>query len=109
MSIGIGLYDPETWGKGLGYEALGLWGDYLFAAMPQLARLDLRTWSGNRGMMRLAEKIGFVEVARFRRARIVNGEYFDGLGYGVLREEWREHYPDGFVTTLVGEGGSAPG
>jgi len=109
LSVGIGVYDPETWGRGYGYEALGLWGDYLFAAMPQLARLDLRTWSENRGMMRLAEKIGFVEEARFRRARIVNGEYFDGLGYGVLREEWRERYPDGFVTTLVGEGGSAPG
>lgn len=103
LSVGIGLYDPQTWGKGLGYEALGLWGEYLFAAMPHLARLDLRTWSGNLGMMRLAGKIGFVEEARFRRARIVNGDYFDGMGYGVLREEWRERYPDGFARTLVHE------
>lgn len=100
LSVGVGLYDPDRWGKGLGYEALGLWGDYLFEAMPQLVRLDLRTWSGNAGMMRLAEKVGFVEEARFRNARIVNGEYFDGMGYGVLREEWHERYPDGFAQAL---------
>ncbi len=101
LSVGIGLYDPVTWGKGHGYEALGLWGNYLFEALPDLARLDLRTWSGNVGMMRLAEKIGFMEEARFRKARIVNGEYFDGLGYGVLREEWRDRYPDGFARSLA--------
>lgn len=102
LSVGIGLYDPESWGKGFGYEALGLWGDYLFQGLPQLARLDLRTWSGNIGMMRLAEKIGFVQEARFRKARIVNGEYFDGLGYGMLREEWGQRYPAGFARSLVG-------
>lgn len=107
LSIGIGLYDPETWGQGYGYEALGLWGEYLFAAIPDLVRLDLRTWSGNTGMMRLAEKVGFIEEARFRKARIVDGAYFDGLGYGMLREEWRARYPDGFAATLMGgdEGG----
>jgi len=36
------LYDPATWGQGLGYEALGLWGDYLFTELPKIARLDLR-------------------------------------------------------------------
>jgi putative hydrolase of HD superfamily len=101
LSVGIGLYDPAVWGKGLGYEALGLWSDYLFAAMPQLARLDLRTWSGNTGMMRLAGKIGFREEARFRKARIVDGAYYDGLGYGVLREEWAARFPDGFAASLT--------
>lgn len=100
LSVGIGIYDPERWGRGLGYEALGLWGDYLLGAMPVLARLDLRTWSGNTGMMRLAEKLGFREEARFRKARIVDGAYYDGMGYGVLREEWRVRYPDGFAAHL---------
>ena len=48
-------------------------------------------------MIHLAEKIGFQEEARFRMARIVKGEYFDGLGYGILREEWQQHYPNGFL------------
>ena len=96
LAIGISLYDPATWGQGIGYAALGMWCEYLWTAMPQIARLDLRTWSGNYGMIRLAEKLGFQREACFRKARIVRGEYYDGLGYGVLREEWRERYPQGF-------------
>lgn len=100
LLIGIVLFDPESWGRGLGYEALGLWSDYLFVMMPQLARLDLRTWAGNHGMMKLAQKLGYQEEARFRKARIVDGDYYDGLGYGILREEWNARYPDGFAASL---------
>ncbi|MEH6459266.1 GNAT family N-acetyltransferase [Chitinimonas sp. JJ19] len=95
LSVGLVLYDPAHWGQGLGQIALQGWCSYLFAAMPVLARLDLRTWSGNEGMMRLATKVGFVEEARFRRARVVDGQYYDGMAYGVLREEWMQRYPDG--------------
>lgn len=93
--VGIAIFDPSWWGRGVGYQSLGLWGDYLFREMPEIVRLDLRTWSGNVGMMRLAEKLGYRLEARFRKARIVEGRYYDGLGYGVLREEWDELYPDG--------------
>ncbi len=88
LAIGIAIFDPALWGKGRGTAALGLWCDYLWQTMPELVRLDMRTWSGNEGMMRVAEKLGFQLEARFRKARIVNGLYYDGLGYGVLREEW---------------------
>ncbi len=100
LSVGIVIYDPAHWQQGLGYEALGLWCDYLLEAMPQLARLDLRTWSGNTGMMRLAEKLGFQEEARFRDARIVEDVYYDSVGYGMLRREWQECYPAGFLQHL---------
>jgi RimJ/RimL family protein N-acetyltransferase len=34
---------------------------------------------------------GWVKLeAQFRKARIVKDEYFDGLGYGMLREEWKK-------------------
>jgi putative hydrolase of HD superfamily len=97
LNVGIVLYDPATWGQGRGTEALGLWCEYLFATMPQIVRLGLMTWSGNHGMIRLAAKLGFQEEARFRKARIVNGEYYDSLGYGILREEWTERFPRGFT------------
>lgn len=100
LSLGIALYDPASWGQGIGYEALGLWSEYLLTAQPLLARLDIRTWSGNIGMMRLAEKLGYREEARFRKARIVQGQYYDGMGYGILREEWQARYPQGFAATL---------
>jgi putative hydrolase of HD superfamily len=99
-AIGIAIYDPEYWGKGLGYEALGIWCQYLFDNEPKFVRLDLRTWSGNIGMMKVAKKLGFTKEAVFRMARIVEGEYFDGLGYGVLRTEWEERYAKGFSMSL---------
>ena len=100
LSLGVAVYDAELWGRGIGYEALGLWGEYLLDALPELERLDLRTWSGNHGMMRLAEKLGYRMEARFRKARVVDGQHFDALGYGVLREEWRERHPGGFAQSL---------
>ena len=87
---------PSFGNKGYGYEALGLWCQYLFDSEPKFIRLDARTWSGNHGMMKLAEKLGFQQEAVFRKARIVGGEYYDGLGYGILREEWQTRYPKGF-------------
>jgi RimJ/RimL family protein N-acetyltransferase len=96
-AIGLSIWNPEHWGKGYGYEALGQWCEYLFANEPRFVRLDARTWSGNPGMMRLAEKLGFKQEAVFRKARIVKGLYYDGLGYGILREEWQERYPNGFA------------
>lgn len=88
LSIGIVIFDERNWGGGIGTESLKLWVDYLFRARPEIVRLDARTWSGNTGMMALAKKLGFIEEACFRKARIVNGEYYDGLAYGVLRDEW---------------------
>ena len=100
LSLGLALYDESTWGKGLGYEALGLWSQLILDSKPELVRLDLRTWSGNIGMMKLAERLGYTLEARFRKARIVKGEYYDSLGYGVMREEWQVRYPRGFADTI---------
>lgn len=89
-SIGIGIYDDRQWGSGLGREALTLWIDYLFEVDEKLVRLDLRTWSGNKGMIRLGEKLGFRQEACFRKARFHNGQYYDSIGMGILREEWKK-------------------
>lgn len=107
-AMGIVFFDPQTWGNGYGTEALGLWTQYLFDEQASFARLGLRTWSGNAGMMALAEKLGFSLEARFRKARIVDGDYYDGLGYGVLREEWERRYPQGFAAFLRQEAGHVP-
>lgn len=90
LSIGLALYNPEIWNKGIGFQALQIWCQYLFGKNQDLARLDLRTWSGNPGMIRLGNKLGFINEARFRNARIVNGKYYDSIGMGILREEWQQ-------------------
>jgi putative hydrolase of HD superfamily len=51
-------------------------------------------------MMKVAKKLGFTKEAVFRMARIVEGEYYDGLGYGILRTEWEERYTKGFSMSL---------
>lgn len=100
QAVGISIFDDSLWGRGRGYEALGLWVDYQFRSHPDWHRLMMGTWSGNVGMVRLAAKLGFVEEARYRRARHIRGEWYDSLGFGILREEWQARYPDGFAASL---------
>ena len=89
LTLGIVVYDPTWWGHGLGAEAFGMWTNYQFRERPEIVRLDLRTWSGNYGMIRVAQKLGFQQEACFRKARIVDGAYYDSLAFGILREEWQ--------------------
>ena len=89
LNMGIGIYDDSLWGQGLGLETMTLWMNYLFEGYHEIVRLGFMTWSGNKGMIRLGQKLGMKEEARFRKARIVDGEYYDSLGYGILREEWQ--------------------
>ncbi len=88
MEIGIVIFDEHYWGKGIGFHALQEWINELFQEYPFLVRLGLTTWSGNEGMIRLAQKLGFQEEARYRKARIVDGKYYDSVSYGILKEEW---------------------
>jgi hypothetical protein len=38
---------------------------------------------------------------RFRKAPVLKGQYYDGMGYRMLCEEWLTCYPQGFVASLV--------
>lgn len=42
----------------------------------------------SRYWIRKPQRLGVTEEARFRNACVVEGKYFDALGFGVLREEW---------------------
>ncbi|OOF03880.1 hypothetical protein BZG80_09035 [Salinivibrio sp. MA440] len=87
LEVGITIFDPACWGKGTGRQALTLWIDQLFARQA-VNRIGLTTWSGNIGMMRCARALGMREEGRLRAVRYYQGEYYDSLRYGVLREEW---------------------
>lgn len=89
MEFGIIIFNENYWGLGIGKQALTLWVDELFASYPQVVRLGCSTWSGNLRMIKLAESLGFINEAVYRKARIVDGEYYDSLSYGILREEWQ--------------------
>jgi RimJ/RimL family protein N-acetyltransferase len=61
-----------------------------------LVRIGLTTWSGNQRMIRCAEKLGMKLEGRLRKCRFYNGEYYDSIRMGVLREEW-----DNFGITIM--------
>lgn len=89
MEVGIVIFNENYWGNGIGSKALKIWIDEVFADNPKLIRIGLSTWSGNERMMKLAEKLGLKKEAVYRKARIVNNQYYDSVSYGVLKEEWQ--------------------
>lgn len=88
LELGVVIFDEKNWGKGIGRRALSLWINEIFASKESIVRLGLTTWSGNEGMLHLAEKLGMRKEAQYRKARIVKGKYYDSISYGLLREEW---------------------
>jgi RimJ/RimL family protein N-acetyltransferase/ribosomal protein S18 acetylase RimI-like enzyme len=84
---GIVLAERELWGRGLGHEAFALWVGYLFNAW-ELPRVGMGTWSGNERMLRVAARVGMREEARFADARLVEGQRYDAVRWGVARREW---------------------
>ena len=89
MEVGIVIFNEDYWGNGIGYIALKMWIDEIFAENPKLIRVGLSTWSGNKRMMKLGEKLGLAKEAVYRKARIVDNQYYDSVSYGVLKEEWQ--------------------
>ncbi|AST90448.1 GNAT family N-acetyltransferase [Sutcliffiella cohnii] len=102
MEVGIIIYLPDYWNGGYGTEAIKLWVTHLFKQFPILVRLGYTTWSGNHRMVSVGKKLGMIEEARIRKARIVNDEYYDSVKLGVLREEWQTLHGErvGRIVTL---------
>ncbi|MGG0239804.1 GNAT family N-acetyltransferase [Bacillus rhizoplanae] len=89
LEIGITIYNPAYWSGGYGTDALRLYIEVLFQHL-LIARVGLTTWSGNRRMMKVAEKLGMQLEGRMRKCRYYNGEYYDSIRMGMIREEWEE-------------------
>ena len=89
LEIGITIYNSAYWNGGYGTEALNMYIDFLFKHMT-IGRIGLTTWSGNSRMMKVAEKLGMQLEGRMRKCRYYNGEYYDSIRMGMIREEWEE-------------------
>ncbi|MMZ64390.1 putative ribosomal N-acetyltransferase YdaF [compost metagenome] len=87
LEMGIGIFDSQYWSGGYGTRALRLWITHLFNTLP-LVRVGFTTWSGNHRMMKVGEKLDMTLEARLRKCRYYNGEYYDSIRMGLLREEW---------------------
>jgi len=83
-AIGIDLPEQGYRGRGLGGHAFRLWMSYLTVAL-DLSDVYCQTWSGNRRMINLAGRCGFVETSRFAGIRQVRGAAYDALTFRVPR------------------------
>lgn len=85
--IGIDICEDEYIGKGYGTESLELWIGYLFRNS-QIKNIGLKTYSFNKRMIRVAEKLGMEE----REVEIDfvewKGEKFDRVFYSICRDAW---------------------
>lgn len=87
LEIGMVIYQQKYWNSGIGTAALEAWLVYLFQLHPDLPHIGYTTWSGNHRMMKLGEKLGMTKEAQIRKVRFWQGEYYDSVKYGILREE----------------------
>lgn len=88
-TLGIDLYDSAYWSGGWGTKALTAWVRYHLDA--ECREVYLQTWSGNRRMAALAEKVGFREFRRKPGLRKVRGGAYDGLTFLLDRDAFAAH------------------
>ncbi|MED0666914.1 GNAT family protein [Bacillus badius] len=87
LESGIVIFHPDYWGNGYGTEAFALWIDHLFNSL-DLVRVGATTWSGNKRMIKLGRKLGMIIEGRLRKCRYFDGQYYDSIRMGILKEEW---------------------
>jgi RimJ/RimL family protein N-acetyltransferase len=85
--LGIGIGEPDNWGRGYGYEALRLALDFAFHEL-NLYRVQLTVFEYNERAIALYEKLGFRREGVFREFVHRDGRRYDMLLYGLLRREW---------------------
>ena len=87
-TFGIIIGEKDYWSKGYGLEATRLLINYGFQQL-NLHRISSAAFSFNERSIKLQKKGGFREEGRLRQAIFKNGQYYDMVQFGILREEWR--------------------
>lgn len=88
LEVGIVIYSSDGWNLGIGTIALKLWIEEIFSTVENLQHIGLTTWSGNKRMMKVAEKVGMQKEAQIRKVRFWQGVFYDSIKYGILKDEW---------------------
>ncbi len=85
--IGIFIGAREYWGKGCGTDAMRILLRYAFSEL-NLWRVSLGVFDYNPRAIRSYEKVGFCHEGRTRQYLNHEGQRWDILYMGILREEW---------------------
>jgi len=77
--------------QGIGEQALRWCTGYVFTTMPNVTRFEGQTRQDNIAMRKLFRRCGFVKEAHYRQAWPgAEDTMFDGISYGILRQDWAE-------------------
>lgn len=90
--VGLGIGEPEYWSKGYGTDAMNVLLRYAFLEL-NLKRITLSVFEYNPRAIRSYEKAGFRHEGRLRKLLHREGQRWDNLYMGILREEWLELHP----------------
>jgi RimJ/RimL family protein N-acetyltransferase len=86
--VGIGIGERAYWGNGYGTEAMCLLLRFAFAEL-NLQRVSLGVYAYNPRALRSYEKAGFRHEGVVRADCRRDGQRWDSVFMGILREEWR--------------------
>ncbi|MBT3390717.1 MAG: GNAT family N-acetyltransferase [Chloroflexi bacterium] len=78
---------PDYQRQGYGSEVMQLLLDYFFERTPAY-NLGSGMADWNQAARKFAQKFGFTETGKMRRAGLRDGAYFDWIGVDILRPEW---------------------
>jgi RimJ/RimL family protein N-acetyltransferase len=86
-NIQLVIGDPADRGKGYGSEAMQMMLRYAFTEL-NLYRLSAIVGEDNPGALRFFQRHGFVIEVRRRKSLLRDGQAWDLLHLGILRDEW---------------------
>lgn len=92
--VGIGLGEPEFWGKGYGSDAMNIILRFAFREL-NLNRVNLNVFEYNPRAIRSYEKVGFKHEGVVRDWMAREGKRWDVVFMGILRREWEALQPPG--------------
>jgi RimJ/RimL family protein N-acetyltransferase len=87
-TFGIVIGEKDYWSKGYGTEAARLLINYGFQQL-NLHRISSSAVAFNERSIKLHKKVDFREEGRLRQVMFKNGQYYDLIMFGILRDEWK--------------------
>jgi RimJ/RimL family protein N-acetyltransferase len=85
--LGIIIGEKAYWGKGYGSDAIEAMLGWAFSYL-NLNRISLSVYAYNERAIRCYRKCGFQHEGTMRQARYSDGQYYDELVMGILREDF---------------------
>ena len=86
--VGIFIGNKDYWNNGYGTDAMNVLIKFIFEQM-NINKIKLHVYSFNERAIKCYEKCGFKQEGVLRKELYRNGQYYDEILMGLLKEEYR--------------------